>query len=50
VEHVGFENPDGQRVVVITNSGQVKQAQLKLAGKVADVELPENSVSTLSWS
>jgi len=50
VDHVGFENPDGQRLVVITNSGEPKKVYLKLAGKVAEVALAKDSVSTLSWS
>lgn len=50
VNHVGFENPDGQRVVVVTNSGPAKRVHLKQGGNVAEVALLENSVSTLSWS
>ncbi|HXJ85204.1 MAG TPA: glycoside hydrolase family 30 beta sandwich domain-containing protein [Candidatus Binatia bacterium] len=50
VDHVGFENPDGQRLVVITNCGEPKNVYLKLAGKVAEVALAKDSVSTLSWS
>jgi glucosylceramidase len=50
VDHVAFENPDKQRVLVITNTGEAKSVRLKLAGKVAECALPANSVSTLSWS
>jgi len=50
VDHVGFENPDGQRVVVITNSGPMKHVHLKAGGNAAEIALLANSVSTLSWS
>jgi glucosylceramidase len=50
VDHVGFENPDGQRVVLITNSGPTKRVHLKQGGNVAEIALPANSVSTLSWT
>ena len=50
VDHVAFENPDKQRVLVITNTGEAKSVRLKLVGKVAECALPANSVSTLSWS
>jgi glucosylceramidase len=50
VDHVGFENPGGQRVVVITNSGPTKRVHLKQGGNVAEIALAANSVTTLSWS
>ncbi len=50
VEHAAFENPGGQKVLVIANTGQAKTVRLKVANKIADIELQANSVSTLSWS
>jgi O-glycosyl hydrolase len=50
VDHVGFENPDGQKILVITNSGAAKKATLKQAGKMADISLAPDSVTTLLWS
>ena len=50
VEHVGFENPDGQKVLVVTNSGSARTATLRLAGESADLNLAKDSVTTLSWS
>ena len=50
VEHVGFENPDGQKVLVVTNSGPAHTATLRLAGESADLNLAPESVTTLSWS
>jgi glucosylceramidase len=50
VEHVGFENPDGRRVLILTNSSGSKSVTLKLANQSANVSLPASSISTLSWS
>jgi glucosylceramidase len=50
VDHVGFQNPDAQRVIVITNSGPTKRVHLKQGGNVAEIALAANSVNTLSWS
>ena len=50
VEQVAFENPDGQKVLVVTNSGPARTATLKLGSKAADVSLPADSVTTLTWS
>jgi glucosylceramidase len=49
VEQVGFENPDGQKVLVITNSGEAKTVTLKQANKAAEIALDADSLSTLSW-
>ena len=50
VQQVAFENPDGQRVLVVTNSGPEKTVTLKQAGKSADVTLSPESLTTLLWS
>ena len=50
VHHVGFENPDGGKVLVVTNSGPARSAILKQADKIADLALPANSITTLAWS
>jgi glucosylceramidase len=50
VEHVGFENPDGQKVLVVTNIGPAKTVTLNQANKAADLTLPADSISTLLWS
>jgi len=49
ISHVGFENPDGRRVVVLTNAGEAKQCQIRLGDRQALVSLTGNSVSTLVW-
>jgi glucosylceramidase len=45
--HCAFQNPDGSLVIVVTNPGIERKCQLQLADKVADVNLPANSVMTL---
>ena len=54
VSHVGFRNPDGSMVVVLTNSGEERQIQLVRGSSVGssalEVELPADSVLTLQWS
>lgn len=50
VTHVGFRNPDGSTVVVITNHGEERQIQLLLGSSALEVELPADSVQTLQWS
>jgi glucosylceramidase len=50
VDQVGFENPDGQKVLVVTNSGAARKIAVSQAKKTADIDLPADSVTTLSWS
>jgi glucosylceramidase len=48
--HVGFANPDGSKAMVLTNSGASdRKVQLLLAGNLAEVTLPGDSVATLTW-
>jgi len=47
--HVAVENPDGQQVLVVTNAGPARTAELQLANKAATVSLKENSVTTFVW-
>jgi glucosylceramidase len=49
VDHVAFENPDGGKVLVLTNPGAAKSVQLKVGDKVAEVGLQASSVSSLSF-
>ncbi len=50
VSHVGFRNPDGSYVVVLSNRGPEKQVQLVLGSSSLAVDLPADSVHTLQWS
>lgn len=49
LSHVGFENPDGERVLVLTNPGSERTVQLQMSEKRAEISLPERSVTTLVW-
>jgi len=49
ISHVAFENPDGKRVVVITNPGATRDCQIRLGRSQVTVALTGNSVSTLMW-
>jgi O-glycosyl hydrolase len=47
---VAFENPGGQKVLVITNPGQGRTVRLHQAESTALVPLRDDSVTTLVWS
>jgi glucosylceramidase len=49
LEHVAVENPDGQRVLVVSNPGSARTIELRLADIAASVPLKSNSVTTLAW-
>jgi glucosylceramidase len=49
VDHLACENPDGQRVLVITNAGAARPAVLQMGAMTADLTLASNSVTTLAW-
>ena len=49
IDHVAFENPDGKKVLIITNSGAETKATLKQADKIADLTLAPDSITTLAW-
>jgi len=49
LQHVALENPDGQQVLVLTNTGSARTIDLRLGDMVASVSLKENSVSTFAW-
>jgi glucosylceramidase len=51
VSHVAFENPDGSRVVVLTNAGSAAASQRVVLGDGAtELSLPADSVTTLVWT
>ena len=50
IDHVAFENPDGGKVLVVTNSGTAKKVVLNQAGRMVELALVQDSVSTLTWS
>jgi len=50
VDQVAFENPDGQKVLVVTNSGPARTVTLAQGNKTAELALAADSISTCSWS
>lgn len=50
VSHVAVQNPDGGRVLVLTNRGKQQQkVEIALGSQALDLDLPADSVYTLSW-
>jgi glucosylceramidase len=50
LSHCGFRNPDGSFVVVLTNRGQARRAQLLLDEQMLELDLPAGSVLSLQWA
>ncbi|MBZ5654556.1 MAG: hypothetical protein LAO56_04665 [Acidobacteriia bacterium] len=50
VQHVAFENPDGQRVAVVTNVGAARTVVLQIGKMESEIALEKDSVTTLVWS
>jgi len=49
LEHVAVQNPDGERILVLANSGAERNVQVRQGESSATVVLPQNSVATLAW-
>jgi glucosylceramidase len=49
IYHVAFENPDGHRVLIVTNPGPARTVPVQVAGMTADASMPADSVTTLIW-
>lgn len=49
VDHVAFENPNGEKVLVISNSGDGKTIAVQQGNKKADISLPKDSIASLVW-
>jgi len=47
--HIAFENPDGQKVAVLTNTGAARTVEVNYGLNAATVSLEENSIATLVW-
>jgi glucosylceramidase len=47
VDHVAFENPNGSRVIVVTNQGERRPVQCRLGSQTLDLTLDADSVTTL---
>jgi len=49
LHHLAFENPGGQRVLVLTNTGVSRECHVRLGDKTAIISLSPNSVTTAQW-
>lgn len=49
VEHVALENPDGSRVLIITNRGEARTVDCGLDSSTLQIHMPGDSVVTLVW-
>ena len=47
---MAFENPDGGRVVVVTNAGAARPVVLEMGNMESEIMLEKNSIATLVWS
>ena len=50
IHHVACENPDGRKVLVLTNMAASRAVTLKMATMSVELTLPSDSVTTLAWS
>jgi glucosylceramidase len=49
IDHVAAENPDGSRVLVVTNQGDEREVQCTLGDQALAMTLPPDSITTLAW-
>lgn len=49
IAHVAAENPDGSRVLVVTNRGSGQRVQCTLGTQALELELSPDSVTSLLW-
>jgi len=49
VDHVAFENPDGSRVLVITNQGAEQKVEFAEGTRAMELTLDPGSITTLHW-
>ncbi len=47
--HIAFENPGGEKALVLTNSGPARTMEINQGLNSASIPLEENSVATLVW-
>ena len=49
LSHVAFENPDGEKVLILTNPAAEKKVELQMGQAKAEISLPRDSVTTCIW-
>ena len=49
LSHVAAANPDGSYAVVLTHAGASRRVTVRLSGMEAEVQLPSDSITSLTW-
>jgi glucosylceramidase len=49
VFHVAFESPDGKQSLIVTNPGTEKKIQIAAGENLAEISLPQDSITTFTW-
>ena len=49
ISHVAVENPDGSRVLVLTNRGGEQAMQVTLHDQAMELVLPPDSITSVKW-
>jgi glucosylceramidase len=49
VDHVACENPDGQKVLVLSNTAAARPVVLQMGSMMAELNLESSSLTTLTW-
>lgn len=49
IDHVACENPDGEKVLVLTDSSASRKIGIQMNEWRTDLEMPANSLVTLTW-
>ncbi|HEY6447235.1 MAG TPA: glycoside hydrolase family 30 protein [Acidobacteriaceae bacterium] len=49
IDHVAAENPDGSRVLILTNQGEEREVQCALGNQALALTLPPDSITSLEW-
>jgi glucosylceramidase len=48
--HVAFVDPDGRKSMMLTNAGPARAVRIRNGGRMAELALPADSVTNLSWT
>jgi glucosylceramidase len=49
VHHVACENPDGQKILVLTNPDEARPVAVQMGASTVELTLAKDSVTTLAW-
>jgi len=49
IGHVAVAKPDGRISLVVSNTGEARKVQVRMGGAAAEVSLPADSLTNLSW-